>query len=182
MIGGAGNDTYFVDNAGDAVIENADEGTDTVFATDHTSRWRRTWRTWCCRAAADLQGYGNALANAIYGNTGNNLLDGGAGADAMIGGAGNDTYFVDNAGDAVIENADEGTDTVFASRQLRAGGERGDPGAARRRRPAGLRQRPGQRDLRQQRQQPRSTATSAPTPWSAAPATTPTSSTMPATP
>ena len=33
----------------------------------------------------------------------------------MIGGLGNDTYVVDNAGDMVIENASEGTDTVLAS-------------------------------------------------------------------
>jgi Ca2+-binding RTX toxin-like protein len=55
------------------------------------------------------------LSNSISGNAGNNILDGKAGIDSMYGGAGNDTYFVDNAGDVVIENSGEGIDLVFAS-------------------------------------------------------------------
>ena len=47
--------------------------------------------------------------------TGNDLIDGGAGADTMLGGAGDDTYVVDNVGDLVMENANEGTDTVQSS-------------------------------------------------------------------
>jgi Ca2+-binding RTX toxin-like protein len=63
----------------------------------------------------DFQGYGNILNNALYGNSGNNLINGFTGADTMYGMAGNDTYFVDNAMDFVVENANEGTDAVLAS-------------------------------------------------------------------
>mgnify|MGYP006169882921 CR=1 FL=1 len=48
----------------------------------------------------------------LSGGTGNDTLDGGAGADTLIGGAGDDTYVVDNVGDVVTEQADEGTDLV----------------------------------------------------------------------
>ena len=79
----------------------------------------------------------------MYGNAGNNILDGGAGADAMFGGAGNDVYFVDNAGDQVVENPGEGFDTVFSTAHFPAGGRTWRAGPARQCRPAGLRQRPG---------------------------------------
>src|SRR6185369_13420040 len=57
---------------------------------------------------------GNNGANILSGNGGADILNGGAGADSLIGGAGNDTYVVDNAGDLVTENLNEGTDTVNA--------------------------------------------------------------------
>jgi Ca2+-binding RTX toxin-like protein len=114
MFGGAGNDVYFVDNAGDAAIENADEGSDAVFSTAHFALSANV-ETLVLQGGADLQGYGNDLANKLYGNAGSNLLDGRAGADAMFGGAGNDVYFVDDAGDLVFENLNEGTDAVFAT-------------------------------------------------------------------
>ena len=118
LSGGAGNDTYFVNNTGDVVIENAGEGTDTVFSTVHY-RLSENVESLVMQGNTDLQGYGNSDANTLYGNTGNNLLNGGAGADTMIGGAGNDAYFVDNAADAVIENAGQGTDTVYSTAHLR---------------------------------------------------------------
>jgi Ca2+-binding RTX toxin-like protein len=114
MRGGAGNDTYFVDDAGDVVMENAGEGTDAVFSTAHFVLPAEV-ETLVLQGSADLQGYGNSLANSLYGNAGSNLLDGRAGADTMFGGVGNDTYFVDDAGDMTVENPGEGTDAVFAT-------------------------------------------------------------------
>ena len=135
MIGGTGNDTYIVDNAGDVVTEAVGEGTDTVFATvSYTLAAGSEVETLSVNVATGLTLTGNELNNTIIGNAGNDTLiggagndtlNGGAGADTMIGGAGNDTYIVDNAGDVVTEAAGEGTDTVFAtvSYTLAAGSE-----------------------------------------------------------
>ena len=105
---------YFVDNAGDQVTENAGEGNDTVYASAHF-RLSADLENLLLQGGADLQGYGNALVNALYGNSGNNILNGNGGADVMRGGAGNDAYFVDDGSDQVIENPGQGNDTVYAT-------------------------------------------------------------------
>ena len=98
MVGGAGNDTYFVDNVGDIGARGPERGTDAVFSSiDYTLT--ANVETWCCRAPTTCRGTGNALDNTIFGNSGNNPLDGGGGADVLIGNAGDDT-FVFNAGQA----------------------------------------------------------------------------------
>ena len=50
--------------------------------------------------------------DTLSGNGGNDRLDGGAGHDLMTGGIGDDIYVVDNVGDVVVENANEGNDTI----------------------------------------------------------------------
>lgn len=109
MVGGAGNDTYLVDVAGDIVAETSGNGVDTVIS----SLWSYSLGAY----VENLQGrgelYGNALNNQITGSINGDTLNGGAGADTMIGGDGSDLYYVDNAGDVVIETANHGTDMLI---------------------------------------------------------------------
>ncbi|MBV0892731.1 M10 family metallopeptidase C-terminal domain-containing protein, partial [Paracoccus sp. Z118] len=136
LIGGAGNDLYITDGA-DVIVEAAGEGYDTVHTTSH---WAMAANIEAAQvigtAAANITG--NALSNTIIGNAANNQLSGGAGDDTLAGGpgndllvgdagndrlggeagfdtlrggSGNDTYVFDGV-DLIVENANEGWDTV----------------------------------------------------------------------
>ena len=114
LIGGAGNDTYVVDNITDVVTENINEGTDLIQASV-TYTLAANVENLALTGSTAINGTGNILDNTLTGNSGNNTLDGGTGSDTLIGGAGNDTYVIDNSGDIVTENANEGTDLVQSS-------------------------------------------------------------------
>ena len=90
MRGGTGNDTYVVDNTGDLVIENSDEGADTI-RSSVTFTLSGNVENLILTGGGNINGTGNAAANVITGNAGNNALAGLAGADVLDGGLGTDT-------------------------------------------------------------------------------------------
>src|SRR5260221_4889229 len=124
MMGGLGNDTYYVDNLGDVVTENANEGTDlvNVSVSGYTLAANVENGTIAITTGATLTG--NGLDNVLTGNSGNDTLnggdrndtlDGGAGADTMARGVANETYFFDNPSGVVTPKANQGTDQTYVS-------------------------------------------------------------------
>jgi Ca2+-binding RTX toxin-like protein len=119
LVGGLGNDTYVaVNGMFPSIVENANEGTDTVLTRmtySLASLGNVENLTLTGTDTGAINGTGNGLDNVITGNSANNTLDGGAGIDTLSGGLGNDTYVVDTTTDVITENAGEGTDTVQSS-------------------------------------------------------------------
>ena len=147
MRGGAGDDIYAVDQAGDTVVEAADEGYDRVYATASHTLAPNVEELWLTVFG---EGIGNAGDNALYGSPGDDVLhgeggidllagmagsdqlfggdgadrlDGGAGIDHLAGGHGDDTYAVDEADDLVVEAPGEGIDRVEATSSFALGAE-----------------------------------------------------------
>ncbi len=74
MAGGYGNDSYVVDDAGDVVVENANEGTMDIVYTSTVSNYTLPGEVefLTLQGAAHLNGVGNQLGNRMIGNAGNN--------------------------------------------------------------------------------------------------------------
>lgn len=123
LIGGEGNDAFFVDDGGDIVLENEGDGTDTVKSSISFVLGQHLENLTLLGGAA-LNATGNVEANILTGNSGDNVLrgeggddtlEGGDGIDILFGGAGDDTFVIGDAGDIIVENEGEGTDTVVVT-------------------------------------------------------------------
>jgi Ca2+-binding RTX toxin-like protein len=99
MYGRAGNDTYYVDNAGDTVVEPGGTGIDTV-RSSLTYALPKNVENLVLLGAAAINGTGNSLANRITGNGAGNVLNGGPGNDTLVGGGGPDRFLFKNGLDA----------------------------------------------------------------------------------
>jgi len=101
LIGGNGDDTYYVLSSLNTVVELADGGSDSVI----------TWLSHVLGSnlenlqvlGVDTIGIGNALDNSIIGGEGRQQIFGAGGNDMLSGGAGNDLFIV---------RADSGSDTI----------------------------------------------------------------------
>ncbi|HXH24459.1 MAG TPA: M10 family metallopeptidase, partial [Vicinamibacterales bacterium] len=124
MLGRAGNDTYYVENVFDSVVETYGEGTDTVISSVSFTLADNV-ETLRLDGAAPLAGTGNNWENTLVGNIGANRLNGAGGLDTLQGGLGDDTYVLNDLGlfiyddetffylyDRVVEAANAGVDTV----------------------------------------------------------------------
>lgn len=128
MAGGGGNDAYYLDNAGDSVVETVGEGFDAIYsrvsytlAAGTSVEWLSTFSN---AATAAINLTGNELGNYVIGNAGANQLGGGGGGDLLYGLGGDDIYIVDDQ-TVVYEAVGAGFDSVFAigTYMLNAGAE-----------------------------------------------------------
>ncbi|WP_280174254.1 calcium-binding protein [Agrobacterium rosae] len=92
LIGGSGNDTYMIDNAGDVIVENVDQGIDTVRTALASHTLGANVENLTCTGTAAFAGAGNALDNIIVGGAGANTLNGGGGNDILTGGGAVDVF------------------------------------------------------------------------------------------
>lgn len=116
LIGGAGNDRYYLYHAGDRVVEDVGGGKDQIYAyANHTLFAGSLVEMIFAKGTAGRTLVGNELANRFTSNA--------AFADTLNGGAGNDLYVLYHADDSVIEAAGGGQDTIraYADHSLASG-------------------------------------------------------------
>ncbi|OGB24019.1 MAG: hypothetical protein A3I66_17115 [Burkholderiales bacterium RIFCSPLOWO2_02_FULL_57_36] len=104
MYGGDRADDYYVDSAGDVVVEYAwHSGQDVVYSSINYTLSDYVELLYLTGTAAF--GTGNSMSNSITGNAGANTLSGGYGADTLYGGSGDDTYILDVDVDSIFESS-----------------------------------------------------------------------------
>ncbi len=144
LVGYVGDDRYFISEAGDVVVEQANEGNDTIVTTfNYTLSETGNVENLEALGSTGLSLVGNSFANAVsgsggsdillggggndgltgnggndtmYGEAGDDVLNGGFGADLMDGGTGLDTFHVDNVNDVVIEAFEAGQEGINGDR------------------------------------------------------------------
>lgn len=108
VFGGTSSDRYFVDDQSTLIIENPNEGNDTITSRGSYYLYENVENLTLAVGAGNIFGVGNASANTILGNEGENLLIAGAGKDVVRGGGARDAIFGEDGDDQLF--GDEGID------------------------------------------------------------------------
>lgn len=121
LVGKGGNDTYTVRRADTVIIEDEDQGFDSLEAMTSYKLAKgvsieKMFVETYISDAIDLTG--NAFNQTIQGNNSSNRLDGGGGDDTLEGLYGDDTYIVDSKSDVVLEVDGQGFDTIILKSDL----------------------------------------------------------------
>jgi Ca2+-binding RTX toxin-like protein len=99
LTGGTGDDVYEIHNSNDAIVENANGGTDTVWTDVSYTLAANVENMYL---VGSINGTGNDSDNTIVGyGAGEHVIDGGAGNDLLVGGTSNDTLLGGAGNDAL---------------------------------------------------------------------------------
>jgi Tol biopolymer transport system component len=116
------------DSSASNLVSGDTNGTSDIFVYDRGYGTQNPWTgtpfddTYTYTGTDNFTGSGLAGNDTIVGGIGNDILDGGTGNDSLVGGLGDDTYYVDSyRGDKIVENLNEGIDTVISSQSYRLG-------------------------------------------------------------
>jgi Ca2+-binding RTX toxin-like protein len=120
MRGHDGSDKYYVDDAGDSLIETVGFGAaDRVYTSISyqlaAGEEIEILNTTSNGGVGAINLVGNEFAQTIVGNAGKNIISGLGGADTLRGLGGDDIYGVDNSAEVVIEEIGGGADRVYTS-------------------------------------------------------------------
>jgi len=91
LIGGLGNDIFYVDSTSDVVTEASGQGTDTIMTSVTLASLAANVENLTLLGTGNINGTGSTGDNVMTGNAGNNTLTGNAGNNTLTGNAGNDT-------------------------------------------------------------------------------------------
>jgi Tol biopolymer transport system component len=116
------------DSSASNLVSGDTNGTSDIFVYDRNSGTQNPWTgtpfddTYTYTGTDNFTGSGLAGNDTIVGGIGNDTLIGGTGNDSLVGGLDNDTYYVDSfRDDKIVENLNEGIDTVISSQQYQLG-------------------------------------------------------------
>jgi Ca2+-binding RTX toxin-like protein len=115
LVGLDGNDTYFVNNSSDVVVEAANAGTDAVMTASAAYTLSANVENLTYVGTGSFNGAGNGLANIITGGSNTDTLSGAGGNDTIIGLGGNDTLGGGAGDDTFVAAAGDGNDSYVGN-------------------------------------------------------------------